>query len=274
MTERQTLIAWRRDPAAMNIADRVLAIAERVGPSGQRSGLETVSVSWKGVESQLVYIEESPLYSRETIVSLDSDVVLVLSMHRSETEMPSLTVHCTGNIGDAKYGGEPNAVSIAPAAKMKVALAEMKRQSELLGLKYSVSYEVTHHGPTVDLPIMFLEIGSSHRNWTDPKAGEAVARSALAATTTISDQADVHVGLGGPHYAPLFTSLSLREGYCFGHMVSWHRLPDMDEKMLKLLVERNVGLFRQVVLDWKGLRKGRDRVVDLLQKEKVPYRRS
>lgn len=267
-------MAWRQDPAAMNIAEEVLSIAQRAGPTTEISGLDAVPLRWAKSEVTLVYLEESPLYSQEELASLRPDTAVVLSKHRSEAEIPCLTVHCTGNFGEAKYGGDPRRISIAPAAKMRAALLELRRQAESLGLHYSVSYEVTHHGPTVDFPIMFLEIGSSEHEWTDPNAGRAVAMAALISSSSDPTSKDVCVGIGGPHYAPLFTSLSLRGRICFGHMVSWHQLPDLDEEILPALITRNVGSFKSLILDWKGLRKERDRMVSLLKKMAVPYERA
>ena len=56
-----------------------------------------------------------------------------------------------------------------------------------LKLDYEVSYEVTHHGPSLDVPAMFVELGSSENQWSDSKAAEAVAHSAMYAVANFSN---------------------------------------------------------------------------------------
>ena len=253
----------------MNIAHNVLKLCERAPEGG--FCMKASAIGWRGEEIQLTCVDESPLYLRGDELGVDPLAVVVLSKHKSEAGKPCLTVHCTGNIGNAAYGGEPRKVSVAPVSMMRAALLELNSRVKQGSLPYSVSYEVTHHGPTVDFPIMFVEIGSSEENWKDPLAGEVVARAALAAASASDQDLEVKLGLGGPHYAPLFTSMTIRDGACFGHMVSWHQLPDLDERSLAMLAERNVGRFVGAVLDWKGLRKEKERVVSLLENARMPF---
>lgn len=264
-------LAWEEDPAAMNIAGNVLRLCGGVAMDRGTSSLAGVDLRWQGKEIQLTYVKRSPLYLRGDELGFDPRAIVVLSKHRSEAEIPCLTVHCTGNIGEAAYGGEPRKVSIAPASMMRAALLELYHGARRAALPYSVSYEVTHHGPTLDFPVMFVEVGSSERNWSDPLAGEAAARAALAAALAYEEKMEVTIGLGGPHYAPLFTSRTITDGACFGHMVSWHQLPDFDEGSLAMVVGRNVGHFAGAALDWKGLKKDRRRIVSILEKAHVPY---
>ena len=54
---------------------------------------------------------------------------------------------------------------------MKSILMEMKRLAEQKGLKYDVTLEVTHHGPTeLSVPSLYAEIGSTEIQWKDPEA--------------------------------------------------------------------------------------------------------
>jgi len=80
----------------------------------------------------------------------------------------------------------------------------MKKAQEEMNLKYEVCYECTHHGPSLDVPTMFVELGSSPRQWKDSEAAEAVARGAMAAASTENSYPTV-LGIGGPHYNMKFT---------------------------------------------------------------------
>jgi len=270
----QVLFAWKQDPAAMNIADKVLQLSDRSGSSRTVSGLEAVPLRWNGSEFMLVYLEDSPLYAQRRLATMRPSSATFLSTHRSEAGIPCLTVHCTGNIGEAKYGGDPREVSVAPAAMMREALVELKRQVDSSGIAYPVSYEVTHHGPTVDFPVMFLEIGSSESHWNDQTAGMAVAKAALSSLKYNDSSADVYIGLGGPHYAPLFTARALEKGIYFGHMVSWHHLPNLDQEMLVTIAKKNIGALKGAMLDWKGLREDKKRVASLLDQMNIRYVRA
>jgi len=270
----QVFFAWRQDPAAMNIADKVLKLSDRSGSSKTVSGLEAVPLRWEGSKFLLVYLEDSPLYAQRHLAAMRPSSATFLSTHKSEAGIPCLTVHCTGNIGEAKYGGDPDEVSVAPAAMMREALVELKRQVDSSGIAYPVSYEVTHHGPTVDFPVMFLEIGSSENHWRDQAAGMAVAKAALSSLRYNDPGADVHIGLGGPHYAPLFTARALEKGICFGHMVSWHHLSSLGQGMLAAIAKKNTGVLKGAILDWKGLREHKKRVTSLLDQMNIRYVRA
>ena len=258
----------------MNIADKVLQLSDRSGPNRTVSGLEAVPLRWNESEFTLVYLEESPLYAQRRLAAMRPSSATFLSMHKSEAGIPCLTVHCTGNIGEAKYGGDPHEVSVAPAAMMQEALMELKRQVDSTGVGYPVSYEVTHHGPTIDFPVMFIEIGSSESHWKDQTAGMAVAKAALSSLKRNDSGADVYIGLGGPHYAPLFTARALEKGICFGHMVSWHHLPNLGQEMLATIAKKNVGVLRGAMLDWKGLGEDKKRVTSLLDQMNIRYVRA
>ena len=80
-----------------------------------------------------------------------------------------------------------------------------------------VTFEATHHGPTLNAPAMFCEIGSSEEQWDRQDAAQAMAdlfQKGLglgnedAAGRGVGDWAaappgtPVLVGLGGGHYAP------------------------------------------------------------------------
>ena len=66
---------------------------------------------------------------------------------------------------------------------MRDALLGMAKAKEEMRLNYQVSYECTHHGPSLDVPTMFVERGSSLKQWKDLRAAEAVAHAAMTAVS-------------------------------------------------------------------------------------------
>ena len=159
---------------------------------------------------------------------LDADLVVFLSRHTSIRPVPQLTVHATGNVGEAALGGEPDRVAPCPPAFMQ---AVLRRLEALAPAGYRVSYERTHHGPTdLETPSCFVEIGSGPEQWADPAAGEAVARAVL---TAVPDPLVIPLlGLGGTQYAARQTAVALSTRGAFGHIIRTDDLPRLDGPML------------------------------------------
>ena len=102
---------------------------------------------------------------------------------------------------------------------------------------YQATYEVTHHGPTeLSTPSFFVEIGSTEKEWTDARAGSAVALSVLEADPT--DTVNV-LGIGGTHYARRETEIALRSRAAFGHIVHSRFVASLDPAMLAALAEKS-----------------------------------
>jgi D-aminoacyl-tRNA deacylase len=164
---------------------------------------------------------------------LDADLIVFISRHRSIHPVPVLTVHVTGNMSAADFGGRPR--SLAPAAPEWM-------QAILTGLRehapegYRASYEVTHHGPTeLALPSLFVEIGSSETEWRDPRAGEAVARAIAGARPARGVRL---IGFGGTHYAARQTEIAATTGGSFGHIAHSREVPALDAGMVGLMRDR------------------------------------
>jgi D-aminoacyl-tRNA deacylase len=96
---------------------------------------------------------------------------------------------------------------------------------------YRVSYEVTHHGPSdLATPSFFVEIGSTHAEWTDEAAGIAAALSVLEA---VPGNVVPLAGFGGNHYAARQTTIALETRAAFGHVCPARLVPDLDLSMVR-----------------------------------------
>ena len=162
--------------------------------------------------------------------------VAFLSRHAGETG-PLLTAHFTGNFGPAEYGGDPGVLARAcPNAQRAVVDAFDRHVPE----RYEVGVECTHHGPShVGAPSLFVELGSSEAEWTDPEGARAVARSVLelsgvrpdatpeaddptdaGATPDAPDRTRHVVGFGGGHYVPQFERIIRETDWRVGHVAA------------------------------------------------------
>ena len=122
----------------------------------------------------------------------DAEIVIVASTHKSEAKVPMLNAHFTGNFGeDVSHGGSARTLSIAPALYQRAAVLEYQKLQKINSkLKdYVVGIEATHHGPTLDLPILFVEVGSSEKEWNDLIACEAAAKVILKLVSEMPENA-------------------------------------------------------------------------------------
>ena len=195
---------------------------------------------------------------------LPASLIIFASKHRSKEEISSLTVHCTGNPSDeARLGGCPRSLAVSSPAAMKSILMEMKCLVEQKGLKYDVTLEVTHHGPTeLSVPSLYAEIGSTEVQWKDPDAGEVAAKAILAVSL---EKVPVALGFGGGHYAMRQTGLLLETGISFGHNFPKYQLEFVDEALIRQAIEKSKADF--AYFDRKSMKsEDRNRISEVLEK--------
>ena len=152
---------------------------------------------------------------------------------------------------------------------MRDALKAIAKLKGEMRLDYEVSYEGTHHGPSLNVPTMFAELGSSRKQWSDLKAAEAVAHAAMDALSKYgSSTVKTVLGIGGLHYNSKFTRMALENELAFGHMIPKYAIPTIDSGILKQCIERTLESVDSAVLDWKGI-KGEDKPRLLKNVEKI-----
>ena len=247
------IVASTEDVASMNIAYKIIDNYELEKTSGsfQQNPVYIQTISEQ--EVKLVFVNEELVHTQFLTDFFTPKLFVFVSRHSSVSGIPTLSVHTPGNFGEAEVGGVTRRISVSPASAMKKALLELVGQKMQLGLNYRVSYECTHHGPSLDLPTMFVELGSSPRQWKDLKAAEAVAHAAIGAIANQSKCSTV-LGIGGPHYNEKFTKLALRTQTAFGHIIPKYAIPKIDAKMLRQCIQRSVEKVESAVFDWKGVR--------------------
>ncbi len=174
------------------------------------------------VRTARLHLEAEPLVAGLRAAGVDPEVLVFLSKHKAASGRPSLTVHPVGNFAEAKFGGRPGRVSPAPAALQTELLRALARHRDAAGYAAEVTFEVTHHGPLVDVPACFLELGSAEPQWTDRDGASVVAHACLEAATRQPPPHPIVIGLGGGHYAPRFTEVALTRQVHFAHLVPSH----------------------------------------------------
>ncbi|KUO40133.1 MAG: hypothetical protein APZ16_05930 [Candidatus Hadarchaeum yellowstonense] len=223
------------DQAARNISARLLEFYDFESSTSRSNIYLGKKVQMMIVDGESTKIESLPVQAEEVIVA---------SRHASETGKPSLTVHVPGEPGKGQ-------LALANPSTVKTALRSLRESREEMGLDYEVSLEATHHGPTgLAVPVTFVEIGSGPEQWADRRAGEAAAHAIMKAVSPEVKCLNA-VGLGGPHYAPRHTEITLETDVGVGHILP--KYVSFDEGLVELAVRRTCGGAQLLVLDWKGL---------------------
>jgi len=193
------------------------------------------------------------------LMPLKAEVCVVASRHRSEAGTPSLTCHCTGNFTDAILGGRPQTLQLTQSQYLSHSHEILKELRDQGGLHYDVSLEVTHHGPTdINVPMYFLEVGSTRTQWTDENAVEAAASAIMKSLSTDPAKRISAIGFGGPHYGPNFNALTSKYG--LGHIMPKYQVKALDHDMVQKMIDYTVPTPQIALIDWKGLR-GEDKTL-------------
>ncbi len=232
------ILGSKKDAAAQNIISH---LKESFGLVPGEQNLHNCPVKLMEVESDIEQIQQLP----------PAEEVIVCSRHESASKIPCLTVHVPGRLTEGK-------LAVASPLMVRSLLVSLKEQAEKEGLDYRVSLEATHHGPCLDLPLTFIEIGSSENRWKDDAAGYVVAAAVVGALRRIREGLKA-VGVGGPHYAPRHTEVCLKTKVGIGHILPSYI--DWREETLLEAIEKTKDGADLIAADWKGLNASQREIV-------------
>jgi D-aminoacyl-tRNA deacylase len=217
------VLVSRADPASVTIRDALLDM-ELWRETGSFEGLPVRErPGFVMAETDRLHLDCDGIDARLRAAGLSFDAVLVASKHKAESGKPALTVHPIGNLGEADYGGLPR--RLVPSAPVLMGRVLRRLHAEAAGTKHQVTFEATHHGPHLETPTAFVEIGTDEASWRDANLGRRVARAILAAAEpSAGDAAPTLVMVGGSHYAPRATDLVRQSKANVGHIIPGHAL--------------------------------------------------
>lgn len=250
------LVHSTRDIAGVNIAKNLLQLYPFAKTKQTYQENPVYAAEINGKQISFITLKEEAVNAQNLQEDFPSaQLIVFISRHSSQSGIPTLSVHTPGNFAEAQLGGLPRIVSVSPATAMRDALKALLHYKEELSLNYEVSYECTHHGPSLNVPAMFVELGSSPAQWNDLRAAEAVAHSAISAIANFSTPANSAVlGIGGTHYNQKFTHMALAGEAVFGHMIPKYAVSMIDSEILAQCIEKTLEKVSLAILDWKGIR--------------------
>ncbi|MCK5300687.1 MAG: D-aminoacyl-tRNA deacylase [Thermoplasmatales archaeon] len=259
------IIASNKDPASINIKNCLLK-------QSQWENINTFYENkvYKNIKNQNLIIitinDRKILHDNidtevQKNLGLKPKLAIFISRHTSKTGNPTLTLHPIGNYGKALFGGRDKKLIQSSPIIMTELLRILKRNANEKNLYHNVCFEVTHHGPNISIPSLFIEVGSNPDEWKKISPANAVAKSILelfelSYIENRSTDIPVLIGLGGGHYAPRFTDIALERKVAFGHMIPTYQINSgvIDELMIEEVI-KNTRNLSGVYIHRKALKK-------------------
>jgi D-aminoacyl-tRNA deacylase len=256
------------DLAGMTMTRYLMRSAEFASESKENSNCQSYRSARH--ENIQLYIFPGSLLTLENLDDFYSDasMFIFLSKHRSHSCIPTLTCHFTGNFSaDNSYGGNPRQIAISYPSLLKGYLKAITAAKQKVP-EYEVIIEATHHGPTsLNKPVLFIELGSSEKQWNDDNAAAVICDTLLGMLDIGFEYCDkVGIALGGTHYPIKFNRLLLESRFGLGAVASKHNLEAIDEEILNQMIEKSAEKVTHAVLDMKGLGRQKDRIINILKK--------
>lgn len=257
------LVTSSRDEASTTIAKRLVA----------NHGFESTGITLLG----------NPVYQKDFLLlaKIDTEIIsppplddyfnprayIFLSRHYAESGIPSLTVHTTGNFTGEEYlGGRPNEVGwVNPDLQKNYMLALQRRKSDLDG--YNITVEATHHGPTsLRKPVLFVELGSSEKNWGDEHAGGVIGDALMETLMENKTYEKVAIAFGGTHYPDKVNKMLVETEFAVCTIVAKYYLEGVDEVMFGQIIQKTTRFPRYAAIDWKGMGSHKERIMGLVSR--------
>jgi D-aminoacyl-tRNA deacylase len=248
----ELLIAYENDPAGHNMAKFI------------SHGMQKDGEIFKGKNFDLVIIP-SPAISADWLEEkYHYDGFVFLSKHAAQSGELALTCHSTGNFSDAQFGGNKRQIAIPhPHLQKSYINALWKNRKNFQ--EFQITIEATHHGPTaLSKPTLFIEIGTTEKQWNDQLLCNSVAKLVLQVLADPIKTYPVALCFGGTHYPDKFTKELIEGRHALGTVIPKHALEFLDEELFMHILNQNKQA-RSALLDWGGVGPHKQKVLDLLK---------
>lgn len=208
--------------------------------------------------------------------NIKEDFIIFASQHQSKEHNKTLTVHSIGNFSKADVGGFPGKLCKASAIVNKLLFQELNKQAQ--GSIYKCTMEATHHGPYIEKPSCFIELGSTKEEWLDIEGAKIIAKTIINFIHNFkksNNELIPAIGIGATHYCPSFNKIQLNSKYAIAHVLPQYYIP-FTEEMVQQAMSNTIEHPSIIILDWKGIGKTEDRehLINILNKLNLKYIRT
>ena len=231
------------------------------------------------IDERLIFLYDLELEKS----SINPDVLIFASRHASKELRPAFLVHTTGNwSNDAIFGGNPKEISLSSALLVKAGFLSLEEQKQkLMNIDFLVDLEVSHHGPTnLEKPLIFIELGSSKKEWIIKEAAKIVANSIINAIFkylefNLNKSMEIGIGFGGTHYAPQFKKLILEKKIAISFICPKYFVQELNEDIITQMINKNAEKIDYFVIDWKGINaQDKNYLIPLLEEFDIPIKKT
>ncbi|MDP3765920.1 MAG: D-aminoacyl-tRNA deacylase [Nanoarchaeota archaeon] len=267
------IISSSKDPAGVNIRNNLIELFD-FEKSDEKfdNGVVFQYDKIPNKKIKLYLINDDLIFSENIDKKISADMFIFASKHRSKENTPSFAVHPIGNWGRADFGGEESKLCPSSAVLLKNLFVELNKiENEN---NFELTMEATHHGPFVEKPAVFCEIGSTDKEWKDKSNGEIMAKTIMNALNNQNRNYKIAVGIGGLHYCNNLNKVVLRTDIAFSHICPKFNLDKLNEELINESIQKTAEKIDFFVLDWKGLGTEKQRIVDLLKSINLETKRT
>jgi len=247
----ELLVAYRDDPAGYNMAK---FLSQEMTQDGE---------IYRGKYYDLLIISTPAISADWLEEKYDYDGFIFLSKHAAESGVLALTCHSTGNFSEAKFGGNDRQIAIPHPYIQKEYLQTLWKNKSRFS-NFQITIEATHHGPTaLTKPTIFIEIGTTEKQWTDVSLCNSIAVLVHSVMTKNIKPSPVAICFGGTHYPDKFTKELLEGTFALGTVVPKHALDNIDEDLFLNILKQNK-MAKTALLDWEGLGSNKQKLINFL----------
>jgi len=247
------IITSKQDPAGVNIAEEL-----------KKHDLEKYY-------AKLYEIEERSIDAEHIDKKINADLFIFATRHQSQSKIKSLCVHSPGNWNKAEAGGKDSKLCLCPANYLKEALIFLEKNNSV---GFDVVQECTHHGPFLEKPCFFIEIGSTEEEWKNKEAAKIIVKTILHLLEHTPKQNKTALGIGGLHTTPNFRKIILNSDVALGHVCPKYMLEFIDKDMIQEALEKTTPKADLIILDWKGLGQYKQKVSELVKEFDIEVNRT
>lgn len=261
------IIASTKDPAGITIHNSLLEQYSFVERDQFDGNLVYES---KEHHTRLYLIKDELVLADNLHTQIKEEILIFASKHRSGSDTKSFAVHSIGNWGSVKGGGKSEWLCLSSALLQLSIFKQLLKNGKN---DFEKTMEATHHGPYTEKPSVFVEVGSTEKEWKDKTNGSIIAKCIMEGILA-QEKTTVAIGIGGPHYCNNFNKLSERKNIAFSHIYPKYLLEQLTPALVQQAIQKTVEEVDYVVVDWKGLGKQKQHVVDVLKSLGQEYHRT